>query len=325
MSEGSSPGSRARASASDRQKLTGERLEKKRETDRESQRAVRNRTKAYIAHLEKLVQTLQESQEDERLANMTEQCKQLREENQTLKTVLTSISKMTKSIEGTLADSKAIITSSSPTSGSTAIDQSSPVQMMDSRSPIEDVRNRQFSATCQPQLDGPWRQDSLTYSDGNVEHNTISSPKGPSITDYARRSNDPPAQVSPPVFVTQLIPNAASFLQQPSAVLSQATAEAKKPSHVFEVVNLIISNAENFKVAALNPEVEVDVAIRAVALGWPSVLERYTLDPVWQVIQQIEQEVFFCCGPLERLAILRLLRLKLLQVSTQVALCVNTS
>jgi hypothetical protein len=99
MPEASRVPSRLSGGQPRRQLPTNADLEKKRQTDRASQRVVRERMKNYISHLESLVDTLQKSQQDERLQNMTFQCKQLYQENERLRNVITGISRMVRGVE----------------------------------------------------------------------------------------------------------------------------------------------------------------------------------------------------------------------------------
>jgi hypothetical protein len=86
-------------SGSKRQNLSGARLEKKRRAGRESQRAGRERTRNYILHLEKLVESLKQGQEDERLQTLTRKCQELRQQNERLITIFTSISRLARSAD----------------------------------------------------------------------------------------------------------------------------------------------------------------------------------------------------------------------------------
>ena len=74
-------------------------LEKKRATDRQSQRVVRERTKKYIAHLENMVEVLQKNQQDERLQLLTDQCNRLLEENEQLRSAILSIKRAVQGVE----------------------------------------------------------------------------------------------------------------------------------------------------------------------------------------------------------------------------------
>ncbi|PVH68272.1 hypothetical protein DL98DRAFT_441576 [Cadophora sp. DSE1049] len=84
---------------------------------------------------------------------------------------------------------------------------------------------------------------------------------------------------------------------------------------VFAMINNLLGKANGVKLKVKTDE-DADIAIRAVAHGWPLTQQRYKLDPAWEIIRQIDQDIFFCCGQIERLGILRVVRLKILQQAT---------
>ena len=59
---------------------------------------------------------------------------------------------------------------------------------------------------------------------------------------------------------------------------------------------------------------DADIVIRAIVHGWRNVEQNCQLDPAWQILRRIDEQVMFRLGPIVRLAILRTVRLKLLQV-----------
>jgi hypothetical protein len=239
-------------------------LEKKRQTDRESQRVVRERTKKYISHLENLVDTLQKSQQDERLQQMTIQCKQLHDENERLKIAMASITKTIRGVE-TLDIVK--------------------IDHAQSQSPV--VRDKTSTSTAYtgssywniPSPTQPIERFSFNFDPANL-----------------------PTSLTPPTM------EAADMARTIAAYGSEDT-------HVFVVINNLISKAESCKLETMEPAKDADIAIRAIAHGWTQAEQYCELDTGWQILRQIDQEIFFVCGPVEKLAILRVTRLKLLQVS----------
>ena len=61
-----------------------------------------------------------------------------------------------------------------------------------------------------------------------------------------------------------------------------------------------------------NQPFDQDIAVRAIIEGWPAVEERYELDLAWQVLREVDQVVFPEAGVVERIAALRMMRLRLL-------------
>jgi hypothetical protein len=303
MSESSSTPGRpsqllATAPASKRRAMTGTRLEKKRQTDRESQRTVRERTKKYISHLESLVETLQKSQQDERLQRMAEQCQELRHENEQLKSIFTGIRKMIRGIEVPKMDGNGPKllppdTSSvahqhrhgAPTSGHCLANYPS-----------------QAADLCQNSLP--------CISEQRLAQDHVASQREPPIL-----SQPSPAMIRGP-------PLSQTFQRSPEVLpISQATDTSegllgyeKDDAQLFAVIGNALRKAQETQSLALtymDPEQDADIAIRAVIDGWQTVELCHTLDSAWHLLRYIDQNIFSYCGSVERLAILRLLRLKL--------------
>ncbi|KAH9207556.1 hypothetical protein DL95DRAFT_527832 [Leptodontidium sp. 2 PMI_412] len=298
MPEPSSPPPSQQAS---RSKHKGQNIERKRQTDRESQRVVRERTKKYISHLENLVDTLQKCQRDERLQSMALHCKELHDENERLRSSLTCITRIIRGVE--------------MPEGSESI----------STRPAD-----------QPLVAQKLRAGSFAYMNGSP-HGSASFPKeqaqyhSPMSTD-----NQGPIPVVPFAHSASLkipSPNGSAEHFFPSDHQSALPSKASgspatrisdraqsisangDESTVFAMINNRLGEADGVKLEIKTDE-DADIAIRAVAHGWPLVEQRYELDPAWGIIRQIDQEIFFCCGPIERLGILRVIRLKLLQQMT---------
>lgn len=242
-------------------------LEKKRATDRQSQRVVRERTKKYIAHLENMVEVLQKNQQDERLQLVTDQCNRLLEENEQLRRAILSIKRAVQGVEAEQPDSV----------------------------------NNKFTET----------QNALARS----ETNNLPAYTSPSFSDGQGQS--PTQQISTPASM----PIALPFSSVPSLpigssdrVFSPPSSEIEDPPHVFVVISNLLRQAETCIILTIDLDKDTDIVIRAIAHGWAHVEQHCQLDPAWQILRRIDQEVMFCCGAVERLAILRAVRLKLLQV-----------
>ena len=242
-------------------------LEKKRATDRQSQRVVRERTKKYIAHLENMVEVLQKNQQDERLQLVTDRCNRLLEENEQLRRAILSIKRAVQGVEAEQVDSV----------------------------------NNKFTDT----------QNALARS----ETNNLPAYTSPSFSDGQGQS---PAQ---PISTPASMPIALPFSSVPSLpivssdrVFSPPSSEIEDPPHVFVVISNLLRQAETCIILTIDLDKDTDIVIRAIAHGWAHVEQHCQLDPAWQILRRIDQEVMFCCGSVERLAILRAVRLKLLQV-----------
>ncbi|KAL5315366.1 hypothetical protein ACEPPN_016233 [Leptodophora sp. 'Broadleaf-Isolate-01'] len=298
MPEPSSPPPSQQAS---RSKHKGQNIERKRQTDRESQRVVRERTKKYISHLENLVDTLQKCQRDERLQSMAQHCKELHDENEMLRSSLTCITRIIRGVE----------MPEGPESIST----------QPANQPLEAQKLRAAG--------------SFTYMNGSPPHGASFLKEQAQNYSPMSTDNQGPIPVVPSVHPASLkipSPNGSAEHFFPSDHQSALPSKASgspatrisdraqsisiangDESTVFAMINNRLGEADGVKLEIKTDE-DADIAIRAVAHGWPLVEQRYELDPAWGIIRQIDQEIFFCCGPIERLGILRVIRLKLLQV-----------
>jgi hypothetical protein len=243
-------------------------LEKKRQTDRQSQRVVRDRTKKYISHLENLVDTLQKNQQDERLQRMTLQCKRLHDENEQLRNAITSI---TRTIQG--VDKLDLVKCD--------YSESPNAQVLDSKSGLPVYASPSYSTAQSPME--PTQKLACAFQ---------ANPYNPAplpATETANEASD--GKLKPNLFY------------------------GHENTHVFVVISNLLRQAETCRIMSMDPEKDADIAIRAVAHGWAQTEQCCELDPAWQILRQIDQDICCCCGPVEKLAILRVVRLKLLQVS----------
>ncbi|KAL4893658.1 hypothetical protein BDV59DRAFT_176896 [Aspergillus ambiguus] len=63
----------------------------------------------------------------------------------------------------------------------------------------------------------------------------------------------------------------------------------------------------------LMPELNDDFCIRAVVDGWKATTDRFGADVIWNLIQAIDEGLFFRADPVTRIALLRIMRSLLLQ------------
>jgi hypothetical protein len=234
-------------------------LEKKRATDRQSQRVVRERTKKYIAHLENMVEVLQKNQQDERLQLLTDQCNRLLEENEQLRSAILIIKRAVQGVEQ-----------------------------------LDSVKNN-FTET----------QNSLSA----LEKTILPAYTSPSFSDGQSQSpiQPCPKTASIPLNLPPIEPSDRIFPSPPS------DPDIEDP-HVFVVISNLLRQAETCNVLTMDLNQDADIVIRAIVHGWSNVEQNCQLDPAWQILRRIDEQVMFRLGAIERLAILRTVRLKLLQV-----------
>lgn len=277
--------------------MTGTRLEKKRETDRESQRAVRERTRKYISHLESMVETLQKSQQDERLQRMAQQCQELRDENEQLKSIFTGIRRMIRGIEVPKTDGNGPNMLRSATSSVAHQHHGAPTK-------------GHCLASYSSQNTGLW-QSSLPYiAEQRLVQDHVACHREPSILS----PTSPPLTRGTPLLQTYLKSPEVRPMSEATDTSEELLAYEADDAQLFAVIGNALRKAQEAQSLALtsvDPERDADIAIRAIVHGWQAVERCHSLDSAWYLLRYIDQNIFSCCGSVERLAILRLLRLKL--------------
>lgn len=275
-------------------------IERKRQTDRESQRIVRERTKKYISHLENLVETLQKCQRDERLQSMALHCKELHDENERLRSSITCITRIIRGVE----------VPEGPES----------ISPRPSDQPLESQRLRAGSFTYMNRSP----PHGASFPKEQAQHHSpmlidtqgpIPVPSVPLASLKIPSPNGSAENLLPSDDHQSSLLSKGCFRATRISDRSQSISANGDESTVFAMINTCLGKADGVKLEIKIDE-DADIAIRAVAHGWPLVEQRYQLDPAWGIIRQIDQEIFFCCGPIERLGILRIMRLKLLQQMT---------
>jgi hypothetical protein len=241
-------------------------LEKKRATDRQSQRVVRERTKKYIAHLENMVEVLQNNQQDERLQLLTDQCNRLLEENEQLRSAIFSIKRAVQGVE----QLDSVKNNFTETQNSLAASEKAPL----------------------PAYTSPSFSDGQSHSPIQPCPKTASMP----LNFPPNLALSPPTEPSDRIFPS---PTSDADLEDP---------------HVFVVISNLLRQAETCNVLTMDLNKDADIVIRAIVHGWSHVEQNCQLDPAWQILRRIDEQVMFRLGAIERLAILRTVRLKLLQV-----------
>ena len=266
-------------------KLTASQRERKRAIDREAQRSIRIKTKNYIAHLESLVKAMEQNDsngpegENNRTRELMNQLRQSQEEVRRLREAMLGVQRV---LGGALGDLTKLGGSS------------------------EGHEQRQMSSSASP-------------PSGNEQGSTIggsfSAPNRPTIDTGGGAFWLPPEPHQPQ-------PSSTVTSGQTSPPSIHPSRPAKDPSQRFEGEMFYYAEYHLSRVYAApgpgafsNRPFDEDIIVRAVVEGWPAVEERYPLDLGWQVLQEIDQVIFGDCGVVERMAALRLLRMKLLHVA----------
>lgn len=264
-------------------KLTASQRERKRAIDREAQRSIRIKTKNYIAHLESLVKAMEQSDtngtdsENSRSRELMNQLRQSQEEVRRLREAMLGVQ---RTLGGALGDATRMALNTI------------------------DIDQRQPSSSSSP-----------------PSGNELTLPSGGSFNATSRPSIETAGAFwLPPPDTTQQTPSLAIGSDHPSAPNIHPARPDKDPKmrqcegEMFYYAEYHLSRVYSAAGPGAfgNRPFDEDIIVRAVIEGWPAVEERYPLDLGWQVLQELDQVIFPDVGIVERMAALRLLRMKLL-------------
>lgn len=304
---------------------TDPRLERKRRLDREAQRLARNRNKAYIAHLEALVEKLSKETKNELLVGLTKQLNDVLEENKRLNNQLAAIHRIIDDQaprpekDGYLKSEKNMVDlrAQRPEEGDglnteNNMDEAQahtprpdpsgeegPLPPVTSRAITEGdqmVSLHQTSVFPEPSqpppttsmaVVAPGSPQSIRSDERHANIHNVESSQTPAADQGDRSTSD-----------------SAKYLQKSASCLEGV---------LFRFVRVTLSKAHWMTEESLMSTwaEDEDILIRAIFSGWGSTRPRHRLDEGWEILRRIDETIFASCGNIERLALLHAMRLKL--------------
>lgn len=255
------------------------RRERKRQTDREAQRHRRARTRNHVAHLEKTVKDLTEALEKQEKASWPRTLQQQHIQIERLSGVLETVN--------------SLVLQARSFSSSYLNSCSKDLPEIQTRLPCESSaatvsKKREEEAGSLPTPD---RIGCSCADAGVVTVNDVSS----TVSPPSHHDSHSQQAISPEVthLRTQLLANNRDKNQNFFELISNALNAIER-----RLSKLPLSHFEN----------DEDIAIRAVIHGWEAVRKAYELDEGWLVIEIFDECLFNECGPVEKLAMVRLIR-----------------
>jgi hypothetical protein len=329
MSESTTSPSRGRQqSTPKRTKLKGPQLERKRKLDREAQAALRNRTKNRIAHLESLVKALGKSdhQDEQLLAQLNGNREQIERLVDTLASIRKLVnSALDSSANATRHDSSASLTCAPPPGLTSAVfEESSDTRtqggLLDDDAmellidAMDDSHHNTVATTLNYGCLSPV-QDTLNYQNLSMSLEALPTADFglPSATEIdalchfdSMHSDFSPVPAEQTLSLTEALQQESLMVRRSSPV----SQESRPDGTLWYLVDRLMNQAILHRSHVLNQDAESeDIPIRAILNGWPVVEELYSLDSGWKMLRECDQTLFAHCGALERLAILRMMRL----------------
>ncbi|RMZ77411.1 hypothetical protein DV738_g4360, partial [Chaetothyriales sp. CBS 135597] len=285
-------------------KVTARRL-KKREIDRRCQRQARERTKARIAHLEGLVESLQQPAGDDRLAALRKRLDDAEKERDAIAQALRDIHKA--------------IGYPATTSQNEISPQFEPIHPI----PEDSEVNPFFSSF---PLERPMAvsrcSSAASFASSSSAVPLYSAPGTPSsmsvpmLASSDSCSAPQPAPTSMPTSIPTSMPTSIPTsmpMQRPSSKSNNDDSNhssERAPDTESTIWQYACSTlAERFhpQKAIVSPEEDLlaeDTPVRAVLEGWDAVEQRFGIAASWSILHKLDTGMFATCSPVVRLAIL---------------------
>ncbi|KAI1625597.1 hypothetical protein EDD37DRAFT_625133 [Exophiala viscosa] len=309
----------------ERPKLSRSQRERKRESDREAQRQIRQKTKNHIAHLEQLVKTLQESHADDARTNdLVEQIKSNRREMDSLRGFFRGVSKLVESVSGSQCavdreydkdrSAEPQLFSCLPEDG-----DASPGNMDDTQILGPSLKVASSRVSVRSSLD-------VLEKDNTDSQNTSTSTPPPAGFDLADLLLPECADnlggqgwcqasrqgVTSSTSSDNQISQQTTVRRNISMVVTEILQTRSLEGRLYYLAGSVLRFILGLPREEPTPvEFTEDIAIRAVLSGWENVAEQYDLDPGWLWLRHLDEAVYSACGIPERLACLRIMRLYL--------------
>jgi len=264
-------------------KMNAATRERKRAKDREAQRVSRERTKAYITHLETVVAELRQSSQKELGSTVEEQFKQQRKEIERLQRTVHKIARLAQSVA-----SPSLAAESGLAAAKDAEEE------LEAREQDGDVR---MSPPTEPRISSPHKSTSPNQQGASPAPSTPGSPFDSDAWKEKVMHGISPSDPSATSFLSSFMPNDCTM------------------PNMFAALNGVIT-ALQFCHGTRPTTTEAqddDLCIRAVMFGWDSVDEK-ELDVVWRAIRTIDRRLYAKCRPIEKVGMLRILRAMLVKI-----------
>ncbi|OLN87088.1 hypothetical protein CCHL11_06495 [Colletotrichum chlorophyti] len=299
------------------QAISSQRL-KKREYDRRAQRAVREKTKNRIAHLESLVDRLSRRNDNTTTASLLAQLSTVTEQRDKLMSCLgTAASTLndhikeiqTQDLEGSTSQATSFPQSvlvdlakrqTSDINLATIREPSSVPSIQDSHEDHANAQNDDdTSQDCGENSYHLWGHDTLQVDlpASHIPVATSCSSSSPQLAAIPPQARNPPSAPAVPELVCQCsMPPAVRRLSDGS-IVSRRTWQAR---------NMILSESPQTTDTALTLEDNdsEDIPVHVVLHGWDSIVSVGRTSPLWKRIRRLDEVSWSDCGPQERLALI---------------------
>ncbi|KAK3650531.1 hypothetical protein LTR56_006236 [Elasticomyces elasticus] len=314
---------KSRSKTHDVPQSTGSRLERKRAIDRDAQKAHRERNKAYVAHLEEMVEALKASNTSAYGNNeLAKHLEQSQREVRTLQETLTSITRLASGLNHKMSEWEAKSASSSvvilkdSTNSHTSPDENGTDTVSLQMHPdsmhtwiANSPTGPAFAAPAVPSAAFPI--DSVVLLESRQDPDARSTETANAAYRFPWTSGSSTGASSTGDYISGTINdhNRPSIGQLGTRIMSISELNGKRWYLAGALLSHILNDKERPEMSTCNDE---DIAIRAVLRGWSEVQTRYCLDIGWQWLREVDENLYLDVGKPARLQTLRNCRMMLL-------------
>ena len=267
--------------ASSGSNMTAATRERKRAKDREAQRVSRERTKAYITHLETVVAELRQSSQKELGSTVEEQFKQQRKEIERLQRTVHKIARLAQSV-------------------------ASPGLVAGTES---DSKNRDAMDMDDQPREKTVEIDGMRMTPEKDRHHNSSPTTNPNTLNKQQTPSPSPSSPEDDAWQTKVMHGISPSDPGITSFLSSFMPHDLTPPNMFAALNGVITALQfcHGTSPKLTEQQDDDICIRAVFFGWDSVGDA-EMDVIWRAVRTIDRRLYGRCRVIERAGMLRILR-----------------
>ncbi|KAJ9645458.1 hypothetical protein H2204_001038 [Knufia peltigerae] len=306
-------------SAESSEKLVSSRRLKKREIDRRCQRQARERTKSRIAHLEGLVEEFRRQDATGQVALLMKQLQEVEADRSLMAKTLKDIQKALDLRKSSASHEEHIFLDEDdePKPNMMSLSDDTPLNLK-----TEPEEDRQVSTVCS------FDRTNFTpspFSNGKPQDTLLARPIVQLSCDVPRPKNQAMVQCKSSESDVPQLPQWTDHWAKPRKSCTCHTFSKHVPGqpvawrgNYWVYANQVLSQrfAWPKDITPASDDVTDDVPIRALLEGWDAVAKRGPLHPSWQILRQIDENLFCTCSKTERLACMRAMH-ALIQFHTQ--------
>lgn len=278
---------------------------KKRELDRRCQRMARDRTKAHIAHLEKLVEDFRSQDSTGRISSLMKQLEFVKAERDQLAKTLSSIAKLTQPHHGDNIKDENLAED----------EEGDSLQLTQTPAVPKGSMNAHHSSSSSSSTSP---DDSTSYQAQNKASEPMTAQMPEVFSDLEFTTTQPSQFWANSMSHTGHVQpqNSQNFWEQAVPIIDSVCECSALPdpsnrngsNNKWRLANDVLvqatTPASKSSIVRTSQDLDEEIPIRVVLEGWEAVQDKTAGNPAWQALRQIDERIFGACPGVERLAVL---------------------